>query len=206
MKVQNPRISFIIPHIGGEERHRGLNKCLESIRDIDYKQENVEILVEYGEQTVPKKVKRGYGKSSGEWIVYGANDMTFDKDCLKNALLDYEETGKLLIAFDDGEPIYSDKGNINCHFMIKRELISQLENGEIFSTDFFHCGVDNFLWAQAEKLGQAYRSERAKVTHNHFSNGKATMDSVYEKGWSKVESDREMLRIKLEKLYGECKT
>jgi len=54
-----------------------------------------------------------------------------------------------------------------------------------------HCGVDNFLWAQADKLDQAYHAEDAKITHHHFSKG-AEYDAIYERGWNAVTRNKDL--------------
>lgn len=188
-----PKISVIVPTLG---RPEGLAKCEESIKKQSYPQEQIETIILSGEGTVPEKVKKGLEQATGEYIVYAANDTELDVNCLLFALFDSEENNKALVSFNEGT-VLPDEGNICAHFMIRRDFISQLDKGEIFDTDFHHVGVDNYLWAQAKKKEQAFHSERAKLTHNHFSTtGK--MDEVYQKGWSKVEQDRETLKRKLD--------
>ena len=187
-----PKVSIIIPHLGREE---GLKRCLESIDRLNYPKELIEVIVVRGEGTVPEKVERGFKMSTGKKIVYAANDMIFHPDCLIEAV----NIGGL-VAFNSG-PLSFDEGNICEHFMIDREMVDDLDGG-IFCQEFHHCGVDNYLWAQAEKMGLAYREEKAQVIHEHFSKG-AEYDEVYQKGWSKVEEDRELLKKKLAKLNEE---
>lgn len=184
-----PKVSFIIPQLGREE---GLKKCLDSIKNLNYPQELIETIVEYGLETVPVKVANGLKKATGDVIVYAANDTEFTPNSLILAVLKSGEFG--LVAFNTGE-VLPDEGNICEHFLIQRGLIKQL-GGQIFDTDFHHVGVDNLLWAKAKKLGQAYRCGEAVVIHNHFSTiGK--MDEIYEKGWSEVKTDRALLKQKL---------
>jgi len=190
-----PKISFIIPHLG---REAGLKKCEESIFQLDYPKELIDIVVMNGDQTVPQKVKRGLEMVTGDYIIYAANDMTFDPQCIKNALKAAQTKNKGLVSFNEGE-LLPDKGNICTHFIIDRKLIDKLDNKEIFSTDFYHTGVDNYLWKQCEKLGEAYWCEEAKITHDHFSKG-AEYDDVYRKGWSNVDKDRATLKRKLDDL------
>lgn len=201
--MENPTISFIIPHLGESERRiKGLQNCIDSIKTLEYPQNLIDIHVIEGPETVPQKVKKGVEQSKGEWIVYGSNDCEFSPDSIKNVLevykikmVDKKFMAKRLIAFNTGE-IYLDQGNICEHFMIKRDLIDELDNKEIFHTDFHHVGCDNYLWAQCIKMNEAIRCPDAVVHHYHFSKG-AELDDVYQKGWKKVEQDREILKKKL---------
>lgn len=193
------KVSVIIPHLGGEEREKGLKRCIDSLYSETTSNYILEIKVIDGPETVPQKVKKGVEETDGEYIVYAANDLEFAPNAIWYALLDSVKNDKMHIAFNDG-PVLPDEGNINCHFLIKRELLSQLEDGEVFSTRYFHCGTDNFLYAQTKKLGQFMRSESAKVKHYHFSNGWAEMDEVYSKGWSHAEEDRARLKEDLKRL------
>lgn len=179
-----PSISIIIPQLG---RELGLKRCLDSIKKLNYPQELIEVVIEDGPESVPIKVKNGLSKAKNELIVYGANDIEFTPDSLILAVLASKDYG--LVAFNTGVP------NECEHFLIDRELIEWI-GGEIFDTDFHHVGVDNILWEKANKLGDAVRCEEAIVHHYHFSRG-GVMDEIYEKGWSKVDSDRELLKKKL---------
>jgi hypothetical protein len=85
--------------------------------------------------------------------------------------------------------------------MIEKSLISLLDKGEVFSTDFWHVGCDNWLSAQADKLNEFVRSEDAKINHYHFSKG-ADFDDTYQIAWKDemVSKDRQTLLDKLSKL------
>lgn len=190
-----PKISVVLPTLGREE---GLKRAIESINKQNYPQELIQTIVLDGEGTVPQKVHRGLEQSEGEYIVYAANDVEFDPNAFMFALLDSEKEKAALVSFNSG-PIYPDEGNICEHFMIRKDFVSSLENGQIFSLDFHHAGCDNFLWAQAKKQDEAFHSERAKMTHHHFTKG-AEYDNVYALGYSKAEQDRATLASKLSKL------
>lgn len=181
-----PRIDFIIPTLG---RPEGLQACLDSIDNLRYPQDLIEIMVVEGEGTVPEKVKHGVGKTSGDYVVYAANDIVFEKDSLYTAVLESLENGKRLVAFDTG--VRNEHGYICEHFMIKRNLIPQLENGEIFSTDFKHYCCDDWLWAQCSRLGETYQGT-GKVKHNHWSRigSGVEMDWVNKKALEHVIADR----------------
>lgn len=196
-KIEQPKISFIIPTLGRED---GLKKCIDSIKSINYPQDKIEIIVKQDSFEkrigVPVLIKQGVAESTGEWIVFAANDTVFTPDCINFALKDGK---KGYVSFNTGT-LYPDEGNINEHFMIRRDIVNKI--GEIFDTDFFHCGCDNLLWAKMKKLGIAKRSDKAILIHNHFSKtGK--MDEVYELAYSMKEYDRELLKSKLKQLENE---
>jgi len=189
--ITNPKISFVIPTLGREE---GLKLCLDSIAALNYPKDNVEVIVKqdsFENRTgVPKLLKQGVEESTGEWVVFASNDTEFSPDSIREAL----KEGELgYVAFNTGE-VYPDEGNINEHFMIRKDIIEKI--GEVFDTDFYHVGVDNLLLAKMRKLGVFKRADKAIVKHKHFAQG-AEMDETYKLGWSKVEEDRKLLAKKL---------
>lgn len=191
-----PKISIVIPTLG---RPEGLERVKKSIDELIYPKELIETIIIEDEPRVgvPKRLKEGVEKSTGEWIVYGSNDIEFTPSSILNAL---KNPGKF-IAFNTGE-LYIDEGNACEHFMIHRDLIPKL-GGEIFDTEFNHVGVDNLLWAKLKKLGEAKRSKDAIVHHYHWTKTEnKEMDEVYKLAWDpvKVEQDRELLKKKLNEL------
>lgn len=188
-----PTVSIIIPHLdmGIERRKQGLEDLVESIKALNYPPMLIDYIIINGERTVPEKVKLGVEKTKGDYICYAANDMTFDKECLRNAIEFSYKTNKALVSFNEG-PLIPDRGNICTHFIIKRDFIPFI-GGEIFDTRLTHAGVDNLLWSRAEKHNQAIWCENAKITHNHFSKT-GQYDEVYAKGWRNVEEDRNKLK------------
>jgi len=194
--VTLPTVSFIIPHLG---RDKGLERCLASIKALNYPQELIDVCVlDEVEPTVPQKVKQGVEKTKGEYLVYGANDVEFLPDSLIVAILTSLREKKRLVAFHS-EELLPDNGNICAHFLIKRDLIP-LIGGEIFDTEMIHCGVDNLLWAKCGKINEAIHDFDAKILHHHFSKQEAEYDWVYERGWKNADKDRELLKKKLKEL------
>lgn len=195
--IDLPKMSFIIPTLGREE---GLQKCIDSIKKLNYPQEKIEIIVkqdEFGEnnQGVPKLLKQGVEESTGDFIVFASNDIEFTPNSIIEAFMN-QEGG--FCSFNTGE-LYPDEGNINEHFMISKQIIPMI-GGEIFNTDFHHIGCDNLLWAKMKKLGIEKRVESAVVIHNHFTKG-APMDDVYSLAYKYRKEDRALLKVKLEQ-YG----
>jgi glycosyltransferase involved in cell wall biosynthesis/tetratricopeptide (TPR) repeat protein/precorrin-6B methylase 2 len=193
----NKKISIIIPTLG---REKGLERCLNSIKNLDYPKELIEtIVIEDNPRIgVPKRVNEGFRKSTGELIIFASNDIEFSPASIRLAV---EKTNEYdLVAFNTGE-VYPDEGNICEHFIIKKDFVLDKLNGRIFDEDFNHCGVDNLLWEQVKKYGKATRLDTAIVNHYHFTKGEPK-DEVYKKGWEKVNEDREILKRKLAELNG----
>ena len=213
---QVPTMSIVAPIKG---RPEGVKLMLESIKNLNYPKDKIEVVLVYdGEETpiyetgdnfkvvgqvetigVPKSLKFGVEQSTGDWIVYAANDMEFDPDCLMAALKQAMDNNKFFMAFHEG-PVGPDEGNIATHFMIHRKLLPKIGD-EIFDTEFYHVGVDNLLWAKMKKLGQAMHCSRAKITHHHFSHT-GVMDDINKIAWKeeRVAHDRELLEKKLKEL------
>lgn len=198
-----PKVSILIPHLENAEdtiRQEGLQKCLDSIEKINYPKELIEVIVNSDkEPTVPQKVKTMYEQCAGDVIIYAANDTEFTPDCVITAVLESKDHG--LVALNTGE-LYPQGGNECEHFLIRRDLVEKLKDGEIFHTSFAHTGCDNYLRAQTQKLGEFIRSKNAVMIHNHFTRG-AKMDDVYKRAWNeeRVVKDRENLKRLLDELY-----
>lgn len=190
-----PKVTFVVPTLGREE---GLKRCLDSINALNYPQDKIEVIVKQDSFEnrigVPKLLKQGYEESTGDWIVFASNDTEFSRDSINEALF---VGGGGYVAFNTGD-VYQDEGNINEHFMIRRDIVEKI--GEIFDTEFYHCGCDNLLWAKMKKLGIAKRSDKALVTHYHFAKEGGQWDKVYELAYSMKEVDRELLKKKLAEL------
>ncbi len=187
-----PIVSILIPTLGREE---GLKKCLDSIDKLYYPKHLIDVLIAEGEGTVPVKTNKLMKWARGDVFVYAANDMEFTPYSLYRAIKASEGHG--LVAFNSGL-VLPDEGNICEHFIIWKDTVDKI-GGKIFSEKFHHVGCDNLLWAQCKRIGEASRCEEAKIIHNHFSVGR-TMDSIYQKGWSKVGEDRAILAEELNNL------
>ena len=184
-----PTVSILIPTLG---RPEGLKRCLDSIERLDYPKDKIEVI--YEEDTnligVPKMLNKLFRQSTGEYIIYGSNDIEFAPPSIRNAMM-YKEYD--LVAFNTGN-VTEDEGNICEHFMIKRSYVLDELHGQIFDEEFHHVGVDNLLWAMTKKK---IRASLARIYHYHFSRTGKPMDEVYQRGWSKTVQDRELLTKKL---------
>jgi len=191
-----PKMTFVIPTLGREE---GLKRCVDSIKALNYPQDKIEIIIKEDSFEhrigVPKLMKQGVEESTGDWIVFASNDTEFTPDSIMEALWEGQDG---YVAFNTGL-VYPDEGNINEHFMIRKDIITKI--GEVFDTDFYHCGCDNLLWAKMKKLGIAKRAPKAIVNHYHWTKtADRAMDETYKIGWSHVEEDRALLAKKLQEL------
>lgn len=189
------KLSFIVPTLG---REQGLQRCLDSIKSLNYPQDKIEVIIKRDSFEnrigVPKLLKKGIEESTGDWIVFASNDTEFTPNSINEAL--YVGDGGY-VAFNTG-PLYPDEGNINEHFMIRRDIVEKI--GEVFDTDFLHYGCDNLLWAKMKKLGIAKRADNAVILHKHFTQTGEAMDEVYKLAHSTVEQDRALLKVKLAQL------
>lgn len=186
-----PMVSILLPTLN---RDPGLKRCLDSIKNLIYPQERIQVMLDAGEGTVPNKIKHMLEQAKGEYICYAADDMEFTPDSLLIAVEESRSLNKALVSFNTGL-LLEDKGNICEHFIIRTDIINRI-GGEIFDTEFNHIGVDNLLWAKCEKINEAYHSEKANIFHYHFSKG-AEFDETYRKAWDNAEKDRALLKIKL---------
>jgi glycosyltransferase involved in cell wall biosynthesis len=190
-----PKISFVIPTLG--ERPEGMERLLTSIKNLNYPQDKIEVLIKKDSREtrigVPQLVKNGVTGSTGEWIVFASDDTEFTINSLTEAL---KVGAEGFVAFNTGV-LLPDGGNRNEHFMIRKDIIAKI--GEVFDTEFWHAGCDNLLSAKMDKLGIFVRAEKAVVNHYHFSKG-AVYDKTYQTGWSHVDQDRELLKKKLAEL------
>jgi len=193
-----PKISIVLPTLGRQE---SLQRCLSSIKHLNYPQEKIELIVIEDEPRVgvPKRVAEGVDKSTGEFIVFASNDIEFSPDSLILAFIEMTHKNKALASFNTGD-LGEDLGNICEHFIIRKNFLPLIDN-EIFDTEFYHVGVDNLLWAKCSKLKQSIRCEHAYVKHYHFSRGEK-FDDVYKLGWDEdnVKHDRKLLVKKLSEL------
>lgn len=194
-----PKISIVIPTLRAE----GFKRLLTSIENLNYPKDKIETIILHDDPRlgVPKRVKEGVEKSTGDWVLYASDDIEFAPDSLMCAFKTAMDNNRYFMAFNSqGEKgVSPDEGNICEHFMIHKKLISKI--GEVFDTDFYHVGVDNLLWAKVKKLGHAMWCKRAIVKHHHFAQG-APMDDVHKLAWKeeRVKHDRELLAKKLKEL------
>lgn len=178
-----PLVTILLPTLG--KRPEGLERCLDSIKKLNYPQYLIETIVLKDEprRGVPERVKEGVEKSKGYHIVFASDDIEFTPDSLIQAVIASDRHA--LVAFETG-------GEVCEHFLIRKTFISKI-GGEIFDTRLSHVGVDNLLWEKCKKLNQAIHLDPAKITHYHFSRGSA-FDETYEVGWKRVEEDRALLK------------
>ena len=193
-----PQVDILIPTL---DRPAGLKRLMDSIAKLHYPAHKLVVVVEEDSPRigVPKRVKALYKQTDSEYVVYAANDTEFLPNSIIMAMIEMLE-GKLdLLAFNTGE-LYPDKGNICEHFMVRRAFVEKRLDGEIFDTEFFHAGCDNFLWAKANRYGKCARSEYAIMKHDHFSRNGKLMDEISTLAYSELPRDRALLAQKLAQL------
>ena len=184
-----PKIDIIIPHLDIEwNRQEWLNKLLHSIKNCNYPQDNINILVIEWDETVPVKIDKWYKSTENEYICFLWSDCIIEENTLKIAIMESITYNKWLVAFNEW---IEDIENRCTHFIIKRDLISKIW-WVIFDLRLNHVWVDNLLYLRASKINEFHYSYKATIQHNHFSKWNY-FDLVYKKGWENVENDRKIL-------------
>jgi glycosyltransferase involved in cell wall biosynthesis len=185
-----PKVSIIIPTLGREEK---LKRLLEEIpKTACYK--NYEVIVEQDNFTnrlgVPKSVRNGVAKSSGELVMYLGND------CVPRMGFLAQAVWKMFKSFPefDGLVGMNDEywhGEFATHWLASKKLLPYLD-GEFFHTGYYHNGCDNELTERCKMIGKYVWAENARVYHEHpiNPNFKEPQDEVH-----KIVQDKERLEI-----------
>jgi glycosyltransferase involved in cell wall biosynthesis len=190
-----PKISVLIPHIIAT-KEEGLKRCVNSIRNQSYPQEKIEIKILLGEDSVPNKVAKGVSETDGGLIVFASNDIEFDKDDFMKAYLDHKQTTSELIVFNTG--IKNEDEYICECFMISRNALSYLSNGQIFDTRFQHYGCNDYLWHQMNMVAESYICIRTKTKYFNIPKTDIHLNGICQKEAEYIEQDRELLKALIE--------
>ncbi len=196
--VPSPKVSIIIPTLGREDK---LQRLLSEI-PCQAGYENYEIIVERdnfeNRQGVPKTLKKGVEKSTGDLVMYLGNDCIPQKDFLKLAVQRmYRSFGDAmdgLVGLNDGYW----KTGLATHWLASKKLLPYLD-GEFFHTGYHHLACDNELTGRCEKIGKYVWAPEAKIDHDHPIKGgfkEKDMDEVYKIAYNQknMEEDRALLK------------
>jgi len=200
----NPKVSIVIPTL---DRPEGLQRCIREIHN-NANYDNYEIIIESDSftdrQGVPKVLKRGVEKSTGELVMFLANDIIPQPNFLFNAVIamaiHYPDLDGL-IGLND---MYW-KGQFATHWLASKKLLPYLD-GEFFHTGYHHTGCDNELTERCKLINRYHWAENAKVYHDHPVQKGALIvkdnDRVYQIAYSpeNLVHDRELLYSRAEKL------
>jgi glycosyltransferase involved in cell wall biosynthesis len=192
-----PKVSIIIPTLGREEK---LQRCVDAIKkNANYPEELIEIIVERDSfedrQGVPKTLKAGVAKSTGELVMFLGNDCIPEENFLILAVMrmlkEFPRCGGL-IGLNDGPT----NQTVAKHWLASKNLLKHLD-GEFFCTLYHHVGCDNELTGRCLKMNKYVYCDEAKIKHDHFVDG-AEFDDVYKLGWNEkcVVEDRKLLQLR----------
>jgi glycosyltransferase involved in cell wall biosynthesis len=191
-----PTISVIIP---SRDRPQGLLRAIESIRATqgDYEVEIVAVLDEpdlasqaivFGLPGVKvvvsgpgdfylgkpqDKFNLGYAAATGEWVVSGSDDITFDSPGWIDECLSVNRGG--FVGLSDGG---HDPRNYCVLVMASRWYIENVMRGK-FGLPWYHIWWADVEWAERAKIVGLYAAcSTLKLTHYHWARGTAVADRI----------------------------
>jgi len=140
------------------------------------------------------KYNVGYSQSKGEWIVAGADDITFDNEgwlseCVKIGTKGY------VGLFDKVHP----PDTYATLVMATRTYLETVMKGKL-GLPWYHVWWADYEWAvRAKNAGAFVVCTKAAFTHHHWIFGTATKDKVYQlaESWYKDDQDTYTRREKL---------
>ena len=156
-----PPVSIVVPTV----RPEGFNRLAASIEKntIYPEYEIVEMAGEEG--TAISKFNDGVRKSTGEFVVYLADDTEVTEGWLIKAYLCWKRNFR-----DNGLVIFNDEhwnGAMANHFLCNRS-IKDLLDGNIWHPGYNHCGVDVELYERLNNIGLVEFCEEARIVHHHY--------------------------------------
>lgn len=202
------KISFIIP---SRDRPEGLRRAIDSII-ATRGQHEVEIVVVLDEPdqasvaavssyedvkvviTGPgdaylgkpqDKYNLGYAQTTGDWIVTGADDITFDTPNWIDECLRINKKG--YVGLSDGG---QDPNWVCVLVMASRQYIDTVMRGYV-GLPWYHVWWADVEWAERARRAGAYAPcTTIKLTHYHWLRGNAASDKIYELAQRLVAEDQ----------------
>jgi len=191
--IHQPKVSICIPTL---ERPKRLHKLIQIIKE-NAGYSNYEIVVKAdtpipNNEGFPKTLKRAVDASTGELVMFIADDCLPQKDFLKLAVMDMVRNFPDL----DGLVGLNDSGrtdDLPTQWLASKKLLPSLD-GEFYHTGYFHCYGDNELMDRTKKLERYFHSKLSKVIHENPGQGKGVSDDVYKSAYNseRVEHDRKL--------------
>lgn len=205
-----PKVSIVIPWLGRDENLGKIHQLIHARANYP----NFEVIIEKdsfeNRQGVPKTLKAGVAKATGEYIMFLGNDCEPQSNFLILAVLKALKTFDPniylgprvgLVGLNDG---YWENGEVATHWLAHRKLLDYLD-GEFFHTGYNHVGCDNELTERCRDWRSYVWCKEARIKHNHpihhnFESDK--MDEVNRIAYSPeaVAKDRELLDKRSRKL------
>ena len=191
--IHKPKVSICIPTL---DRGTKLHRLIEAIKqNAGY--DNYEIIVKADKpipdnEGFPKTLQRCVDESTGELVMFLADDCIPQKDFLKLALMDmarnFPEMDGVIGLHD------AHRGDeLPTHWLASKKMLPYL-GGEFYHTGYHHCYGDNELMVRSKKIGKYYYSKLAKVVHENFNFGNGEADETFKSAYrtDKIEEDRQL--------------
>jgi hypothetical protein len=120
------------------------------------------------------KYNLGYRETKGEWVITGADDITFDNPGWIDKALKVDKGG--FVGLYDG---YFDPSSIAIHHMASRSYIDGPMGGNL-GLPWYHLWFADVEWAErAKRAGIFVVCTEARITHYHHVHGNARFDNTY---------------------------
>ena len=135
-----------------------------------------------GSPSPVEKWNSGAMRSSGEWLVLGADDLDWSPGWLRKSL---DTSNKGFLALRDFN--LSEK-NFEPHYMATREWLKEFNGGVLTIPWYMHWGCDLEIARRAQRAGH-YVVSAAILPHEHYLWNLAPNDTTYEKAKPHLRSD-----------------
>ena len=187
-------ITFVCsPHDLAEQ-----NACAETALSGD---DDIEVIIaqwESGPGDFAKKTNYGFALTHGEWVMLGADDLTFT-DGWDKAALAVGEKGFGVVGTNDCRNPLVIRGRHATHSLVSRRYISEVGGtfsdgaGVVYSEAYSHQAVDNELVAAARGRNEWAFAHDSVVIHNHPIYDKTVaMDDTYRRALADGGADKRL--------------
>lgn len=126
--------------------------------------------------------------TEADWYVLGADDIEWDRQWLKEALLVADDTKAQVIGLNDG---HTDLSQYAPHYMAHWSFTQgALLGGKLVPPGYVSWWFDREVCEVAQALGVYAPAHRAMARHKHPDWGDAPMDETYQAGQPFRDADR----------------
>ena len=158
---------------------------------------------EVGRSEYPKKMNLGYKLTKGEFMLMGADDLTFQECWDINALEVAEQSGAGVIGTNDCANRHVMRGYFSTHALVRRSYVQEMGAsldgpGTLVSESYDHNYCDRELSHLAQSRGLWAFAKEAKIKHRHPLWRTASDDSTYAKGRTSSREDQENFYLRSE--------
>lgn len=135
----------------------------------------------------PKKMNLGFQLTKGEFVLMGADDLTFEAEWDTRALAVAAQTGVGVIGTDDCANKQVMRGNFSTHALVRRSYVEEVGAsldgpGVLVSESYDHNYCDREICHLAQYRGQWAFASDSRIKHRHPVWRTAKDDPTYTKG------------------------